>query len=686
MNLRKDRAFGQLYFFIVALLLLSNRANAQFKHVHPGEQLIFKGNSTIMGWEGDKDAAIVKDNGWFFIRDGVNTLATFMISSNTSPAKFKWYPHSGHLPCFITEFEEKKCGVKISNFADKVTINKRDYVIAYSRVEIENPTQKDVFIDPQPSFILTPLNAASNGKVLAGQKVAFDYAVVIDRFGKKIERPSSAEIAAAGSWDTHFDHMKAFWDSKLAQIVAINTPDEALNNAYRMGFVYTLITKDGEDYHTGEFGYDVMYNHDYLGILNTLFKIGYYDNAREQIKKLGQGVGNYHDQFYRWSLPVSVYLQKTNDVEVLNIDSNFVFNKCTAAYSTTLKDLDPKTGFLKATWDIDDSGLWTWDNESALTGLTCYKYVSQLKGDKQAVKNAENAYKTLLKNLNKRLNEMDSSMNYIPASLELPNEKMPHVMKKNSSFWATPFWFGMNWDTYLAGGIYEGSLLERIDNTYKWGFSKMKSEGSDAHNIGTWVEYGNGISSVYNAAFCISGLLSKNYRQEPIKAYQFMLDNGQSAPYGFWEMFQAPDPKNTWRGKHPAEEANWFSCPHQWGQAGATQALLDALVAEFYDGKLLIGRGYLNEWCVKGKVTELNNFPISNKGRTNIRIEFIAANEVQLTLSGDKPKNKILFNLPIFEKNIARTTAGKVDNEAGQIVLDPTVEKVVVMLKNNSHK
>ncbi|OIP82839.1 MAG: hypothetical protein AUK44_06850 [Porphyromonadaceae bacterium CG2_30_38_12] len=667
---------------ILAMAVFLSIANAQ--HIHPGQHAILQGNSTIIGWEGDKDAAILKDNGWFFIRDGVNTLATFMISAYPAPGKFKWYPRNGYLPSFITEFEEKKCAVSIETFADKVTINKHNFVVAYSRVTIENNTKEEVSISPRASIILTPLNKSGNGKVAAGQKVHFDYAVVIDRFGNDYERPSADEIVAAGSWDSHFEHMKAHWEAKLAQIVSINTPDSELNNAYRMGFVYTLITRDGSsNYHTGEFGYDVMYNHDYLGILNTLFKIGYYDNGYEQIKIMGQGVGNYHDQYYRWSLPVSVYLQKTNDVKILDMDSGYVYKKCAEAYAKTIKDLNPTTGILNSTWDIDDDGLWTWDNESALTGFACYKYLAKLKGDKVEQKKAENAYSTLMANINKRLNEMtaQSGMNYIPASLELPNEKMPHVMKKGSSFWATPFWFGMNWDTYLAGGNYECPIFDRIDSTYQWGFSKMKNEGFAAHNIGTWVDYGNGVSSTYNAAFCISGLLSKNYRQEAIKSYQYMLENGQSAPYGFWEMFQAPDPNNSWSGKHPDVNNNWYCCPHQWGQSGATQALLDALVAEFYDGRVLIGRGYIDEWCKAGKVTEIKNYPISNNGRMNIRIEFLDKKTVQLTLNGSKPTNKVLLNLPIFENNILSVTAGKIDNQMGQVLLDSKVEKVVVKLK-----
>ncbi|MEN6454978.1 MAG: hypothetical protein ABFD10_12025, partial [Prolixibacteraceae bacterium] len=41
----------------------------------------FGGNITTIGWEGDKDAVMLKDNGWFWIRDSLNTTATFHISA-----------------------------------------------------------------------------------------------------------------------------------------------------------------------------------------------------------------------------------------------------------------------------------------------------------------------------------------------------------------------------------------------------------------------------------------------------------------------------------------------------------------------------------------------------------------------------------------------------------------------------
>lgn len=648
-----------------------------------GNNILYKGNVTIIGWEGDKDAALLKENGWFYIRDGVNTQVSFMISAYQSPGKFKWYPQSGYLPCFITEFQEKGCLIKISNFADRVVIGNHPFVIAYSRVSIYNPTANNISFSPGASSILTSLNRVS-GNVQAGKSVAFDYAVVIDRFGKAYKRPSSPMIIAAGSWDSHFKHMQSYWESRISKIVSINTPDRELNNAYRMGFVYTLISRDGPaNYNTAEMGYDTLFNHDYLGILTTLFKLGFYDNARNQLKIVGKGIGNYHDQYYRWCLPLSIYLQKTDDTAVLSIYKGEILKKCIAAYDTTMNDMTVPGGILKPSVDIDDYGPWTWDDESALTGFACYSYVMRRKNNPVEAKRGDEAFKALLNNVNNSillLNKKNGTA-YIPATLTSPNENLMHVMTKGSAFWATPFWFGMDWDTYLAGGKYDGPLIDWIDSTFSWGLTKMKTEGYQPDNFGTWVNYGGGVSSGYNASFSISGLLSKNFRQEPIKAYQFLLNNGQSAPYGFWEMFHAADSSNPWDGRHPAETDDWGACPHMWAQAGATQALLDALVAEFYDGKIIIGRGYLNEWCGKGEVTEIKNFPISHNGRLNIRIEFVDADLVSVDISGSTPAGNILLNMPVLVNNIESATSGTIDNKQGIITLKPGEKKCLFKLK-----
>lgn len=664
-----------------------------------GQHPIFKGNTTIIGWEGDKDAALVKENGWYFIRDGINAYVSFQVSAlpgvpdKINTGKIKWYPHSGYLPCFISEFEdnwaefgkEDELHIKISNFADKVTIDGNDFVIAYSRVSVKNNMNKAVPYDPRASALLTPLNSPSE-IIPPGKTTNWDYAVVIDRFGNDYPRPSGEKIKNAGGWDEHFEHMKNFWEGKLSQIAQIKTPDEELNNAYRMGFIYTLITRDGPvNYNVAEIGYDVLFNHDYLGIYLSLLKLGYYDNAYEQLKLLGQGRGSYHDHYYRWGLLLSTYLQKTGDIEILDREDGLLYNKCLAAYDTTIKDWTGPYGILDETWDIDHSGLWTWDNESALTGFVCLDYIANIKGDKRTSEKASEGFSNLMNNVNSRILAMQKEfgINYIPASLEKPNEEFVNVMKDNSSMWATPFWFGMNWNTYLAGGEYKGPLNDWVDNTFHWGLEKQKRSGAKPHNFGTWVSYGGGVGSAYNAAFALSGLFTKKYRQEPIKAYQFLLNYGQSAPYGFWEMFHEVDPDNTWEGDHPSSaKTNWYACPHQWGQAGATQALLDALVAEFYDGRIMVGRGYIDEWMIPGSRTEMNNFPTGGGKRTNFLIEMLDEKRVKLSWSGDEPGGDILFNLPQFRDNIVSVTTGKVDKTEEWVVVKPSENQIIVTLKN----
>ncbi len=663
-----------------------------------GRHPFFQGNITTIGWEGDKDAAMVKENGWYWVRDSLNTLISFHISAypgynnDVLSGKVKWYPHSGYLPCFITEFDDNweefgptdQMNVKISNFADKVTIDGNDFVIAYSRVSITNLMDREIYQNPGASGLLVPLNDPSRN-IAPGTTTNFDYAIVIDRFGNDYKRPTSDQIKAAGSWDEHFQHMKEFWDSRLALITDISTPDQELNNAYKMGFIYTLIARDGpKSYNVAEIGYNVLFNHDYLGIYLSLLKLGFFENAYEQLKLLGQGRGPYHDHHYRWSLLLSFYLMKTGDMSVLDREDDYLYKKCLEAYEITLKDLTGPGGIIGRTWDIDDDGLWTWDDESALTGFQTLAYVAGLKGDKETKAKAEASFRDLMTKVNNRILEMEKEfgINYIPASLEAPNEEIENVIKKGSSFWATPFWFGMNWDTYLAGGKYEGPLKDWIDNTYKWGLDKQAREGFKPHNVGTWVSYGGGVASAYNSAFSISGLFTRNYRQQAIKSYQFLLEYGQSAPYGFWEMFHDVDPENRWEGNHPsATKTNWFACPHQWGQAGATQALLDALVADFYDGRLLVGRGYIDEWMEPGKKTVINNHPVAGGKRINLTIEAVSENEVSLSWSGDRLDKDIVFNLPQFYNRIESASTGKINHEEGWVTVKPNKGRVIVKLR-----
>jgi hypothetical protein len=57
-----------------------------------------------------------------------------------------------------------------------------------------------------------------------------------------------------------------------------------------------------------------------------------------------------------------------------------------------------------------------------------------------------------------------------------------------------------------------------------------------------------------------------------------------------------------------------------------------------------------------------------------------AGNQVTLTLSGQEPAGPVLFQLPAFVGNIARTSAGVIDEKAGTVTLAPRIRTVTVQL------
>ena len=84
---------------------------------------------------------------------------------------------------------------------------------------------------------------------------------------------------AAGSFGQHRAHMRTFWDAELRKIAQVQVPDAALVDAYRSGFVYTLIARSGIHSNTGVNNYEAEFSHDVVGILANLFTQGDYDRA-----------------------------------------------------------------------------------------------------------------------------------------------------------------------------------------------------------------------------------------------------------------------------------------------------------------------------------------------------------------------------------------------------------------------
>lgn len=146
-------------------------------------------------------------------------------------------------------------------------------------------------------------------------------------------------------------------------------PDSKLIDAYKAGYVYTMIVKDGYGLHVGENGYDRVFDHDVLGIMASLMTIGdfkYFDEYSKTILKFVQ----YPDAGWKFSWPYALYLQKTGDRKL--VEERFEQIKTNTHKISSDRDSD---GIMKRTNAIDSNGHWTIDNWSALFGLCTYKYI-----------------------------------------------------------------------------------------------------------------------------------------------------------------------------------------------------------------------------------------------------------------------------------------------------------------------
>jgi hypothetical protein len=127
-------------------------------------------------------------------------------------------------------------------------------------------------------------------------------------------------------------------------------------------------------------------------------------------------------------------------------------------------------------------------------------------------------------------------------------------------------------------------------------------------------------------------------------SYEFMIADGQSGPYSWWESQHFPNPGAPWFGVHP-ESGNGAS-PHAWGVANANLVLLGSLAAQRANGSLVVGRGVPDSWVRGGQVISVANFPTTDGRHTGLTIRINGAT-VTLTLSGDQPAGPVLFQLPV---------------------------------------
>jgi len=633
------------------------------------------GTASEIGWEGNYQGVVTCLGGTFYVQDDINRDYGFGIYDG---APTTWTDAEGYLPAQVTTFRRSGANVSITEFADKLDLGGEPYVAVYSRVSIRNPTDRVIEANPEPSPGLVQLKAAPNS-VKPHSSVDHDYVLAVDRFGDFYPWPSAQALASAGSFDQHYAHMRKFWDQQLAGIAGISVPDSSLDAAYRSGFIYTQIARSGDDLNTGVNGYESEFSHDVIGILDDLFTQGYFSDAHALLLEAGSAVsteGQYQDGVWTYAWPWAIYLLKTGDLSF--VKEHFASIKRTAHVIAT--DRTGPSGIMESTNDIDTQGYWTTDDYEALTGLAAYGYLAKSIGDAAEATWATQQYDSLLSATNEALVTTISryGLDYLPCSLLAPNT-VNRCANPEDANWTSPFGFGgWAWNGYLLGAPLSGPGISLIDATYAYGFQRLKGTLPPDTFGGFPGDY---YSTAYNAGMGSAGLASTAYRDQGILSYQFMIENSQSGPYSWWESSSAPSGDTPWIGEHPV--AGQGSSPHAWGMSQANKVLLDSLVAQSFDGALIVGRGVPAQWLADGGSISVTNFPTTDGRRLSVRISS-SGQSVSLSLSGQSPSGPVLFDLPSFINNIAAASSGSIDQGTGTVTLAPGTRHVTVQFRADS--
>ena len=653
--------------YYTALLFLTQAYESCLKAETKGSYM-YETNSGLtssFGWEGDKHAPIAYLDGSYKLRDNGNKMVTFGVKD--IPGKVKWYNAEGYLPCFVSEYSKDGIDYKIENFANKHTIDGNDYEIAYSRMTVTNQSEEERSL-PRVSADLIPLNEEAKNvkKIGAGAVVVRDYAIGADRFGGTYDYPESDKIAAQGGYDENYATMKQYWNDRLAPLTELNLPDEQLVNAYKAGFIYTLIIRDDvngkKELHVGENGYDIMYDHDTIGIVASLLTEGDFTYAKEYLATLPAQL-QYDDAKWKYSWPYALYLSKTGDYDFIREKFDTIKKH---THNVETDRIDDGEGIIKKTNAIDSNGYWLIDNWAALAGLTTYQYLCDEMHDKYGEELyqtesqwAQEEYDSLLAVVEKTQKAMRDTYDYPYLSIDMnvPTEDSARGDVRDGN-WASMFLFGRwGWDGYLFGAEQEGSeMIGLIDDTYAHGFERREEVSDTIYNFGG---YPHGYySSAYNAGYGSTALRGEEYRDAGIKAYQFMIQNAMSGPFG--------------------------SCQHMWGQSTASKVLIDALIAEKINDKIIIGRGVPKEWITANQTFSVSNHVVEQGKKVGYAVQTSPdGKEVTITFTGDQTTIPFSVELINFKNNIASVSGNfEFDQEAGIVTVPAGTKSVTVTLKS----
>ena len=103
------------------------------------------GTASEIGWQGNGQGVVTCLGGTFVIQDGINQALGFGLYTGTPTT---WSDADGYLPAQVTTFRRPGVVVSITEFGDRVVLDGHAYVAVYSRVAVQNVTDRVVSADP----------------------------------------------------------------------------------------------------------------------------------------------------------------------------------------------------------------------------------------------------------------------------------------------------------------------------------------------------------------------------------------------------------------------------------------------------------------------------------------------------------------------------------------------------------
>lgn len=697
---------------VVECLLRSTRQRVfEFRVEGPDLYRVDRFHWLYFGWEGDYPKSWSFMGGTvvpgrrqriqFAVKIGGTTYVPDEMAVNRREL-IKWSLADEFMPSPMSEWSAGPIGVKIQHFANRVLDGKATAV--YSRIGLTNrgTAMKAVTLTvnagPEEEIPITRSPDRSNSYFMY-----FDFSIPpggtiqVDFVARASGELSTEELKTAGSFDYNYQAMKDYYNRRIDAVAhPVALPNSALVSLYKAAQIVmweSIVNAENGDVEmrgsggnpAGYYPYDRTFSHDVPNMVDEFMREGDFDVAKKMLRssyyqRLGRELEqDYLDAIPKYILPYAKYLQMSGDTAYFTPE--VMMKLRTVAHSIhdhrDFQVQGPYHGIMEKSHTLDNPPYYLpVDNFAALHGLVDYRYVCTVLGETEEAKWAEGEAEDLNSCLNAALS----------ASMKRRGtDWYMSTFDDDSYFWKTGYdgnWITTSlmmstfpWDAYLEGLSLGGTWKESFDRTCN---RAIQLRDASPYHIpqGSWgawwgAEYG----ACYNAGMGLQLLFSDTYRTEVIKNLQFLLDN-QNAPYQWGESFFRPKSKNDW----PRPSADLET----WGLSFTKQALLELCCSVKSDGTVIIGRGMPDTWFKDGKVVEWKNICVNSGRKMDFGI-VTAGSSVTLTMRGDIPLGRVLFDLPAFRNGVSAVEVdGKVlpqtELRPGAIALPPGARRVRVDL------